>query len=171
MPQASAPKFHQRNGGIVQNQNAKPNLPCLPGDSPSATASDRRAASRFLGSQLRRIGLGHPPQARPRSGQAWSTAATRARTRSATEAAAPDATASASTRPPTRSLPREDLGIPRRPVDRCDWCNSNRSDLGYPHLGRDPLRIVFRLREGGTAPRVRLLFYVTQRSRFGYLIK
>ena len=42
--------------------------------SPPATRSGRRASSRFLRSQPRRIGLGHPLQARPRSGQALSTA-------------------------------------------------------------------------------------------------
>ena len=40
------------------------------------------------------------------------------------------------------------------------------SDLGYPRAGRDPSQIDFRLRQGGNAPRVRLLSYVTQRSPF-----
>ena len=96
--------------------------PCDPPgqESPSAIASDRRASSRFLRSQLRRIGLGHPLQARPRSGQVLSADPMRARTRIATKASAPDAEASVSTSLPTRSLPKEDLGIPRRPVDRRD---------------------------------------------------
>jgi hypothetical protein len=40
---------------------------------PSGTVGGRRAWGRFLRSQLRRIGLGHPPRARPRSGQTLST--------------------------------------------------------------------------------------------------
>jgi hypothetical protein len=51
--------------------------PCDPQTrKPPGHRSGRRASSRFLWSQLRRIGLGHPLQARPRSGQALSTAAT-----------------------------------------------------------------------------------------------
>jgi len=87
-----------------------------------AKPSDRATEglfSRFLRSQLRRIGLGHPLRARPRGGQAFGTVdAVPEPEEIATEAPAPDTGASASTSLPSRSLPKEDLGIPRRPVDR-----------------------------------------------------
>ena len=41
-----------------------------------------------------------------------------------------------------------------------------RDRLGYPRLRCDLLRIGLRLRQGGIASRVRLLFYVTQRDYF-----
>ncbi len=40
---------------------------------PFGAGRSPKGFSRFLRSQLRRIGLGHPFRARPRNGQAWST--------------------------------------------------------------------------------------------------
>jgi hypothetical protein len=68
--------------------------------------------------------------------------------------------------PPTRSLPQEDLGIPRRLVDLLQRSQFRHSNLGCPRSGRDPSWIVFRLAKGENAPRARLLFLMTQRNPF-----
>jgi hypothetical protein len=88
-------------------------------------------------------------------------------TRIATKASAPDAEASVSTSLPTRSLPKENLVLPRRPVDHCSRNLLHRTAIfGYPRSGRDPSQIDFSLRQGGNAPHAWLLSYVTQRSPF-----
>lgn len=67
----------------------------------------------------------------------------RAPTRFATQASAPDAEASVSTSLPTRSLPKENLVLPRRPVDRC-LRNSLRltAILDIPAPGATPRRSI-----------------------------
>jgi hypothetical protein len=106
------------------------------------------------------------PGATPKRTTVRYAARRRTRTRTATEVSAPDAEASVSTRLPTRSLPKEDLGIPRRPVDHRCGANPAAAILDVPARGCDPAQIDFRLRQGGKALRVRLLSYVTQRSPF-----
>jgi hypothetical protein len=66
----------------------------------------------------------------------------RARTRIATEAPAPDARASVSTSLLSRSLPKEDLGIPRRPVDRRCGAHAAPAILDVPAWGATPRRSV-----------------------------
>lgn len=121
--------------------------------------------SRFLRSQLRRIGLGHPLQARPRSGQSVSMAMPC----------------------PIRNCsrgPRSGRGGPglhkpanEEPPQGGSWypsaaCRSplrgqpRSGDPGCPRLGRDPSQIGFRLRQTGKPLRSRSLPYVTQRSPF-----
>jgi hypothetical protein len=60
----------------------------------------------------------------------------------AAEASAPDAEASVSTSLPTRSLPKEDLDIPRRPVDRRGGASSATAILDVPAWGATPRRSV-----------------------------
>jgi len=133
--------------------------------SPPATRGGRRAVSRFLRSQLRRIGLGHPRQARPRRGQTWSTAEPCSDQRCSRGLRSGHRRPRPPPSPPRGASPKEELGIPRRLADRC--CGQTAAAiLDVPALGRDPSRIGFRLRQGGKASRARLLFYVTQRSPF-----
>jgi len=66
----------------------------------------------------------------------------RARTRTATETSTPDAEASVSSKPATRSLPKEDLGIPRRLDDRRCGANSAAPILDIPAWGATPRRSV-----------------------------
>jgi hypothetical protein len=98
--------------------------------------------SRFLRSQLRRIGLGHPLQARPRSGQSVSMAMPCPIRNCSRGPRSEHAGAPVSTSPPTRSLPKEDLGIPRRPVDRRCGANPAPAILDVPTLGATPRRSV-----------------------------
>src|SRR5579871_4393202 len=108
-------------------------------ESPSAPIGSPKGFSRFLRSQLRRIGLGHPFQARPRNGQAWGPAVAGPEPETATEVSTPDAETSVSSRTATRGLPKEDLGIPRRPVDRrCEY-NFRRQRSWMSPLGVRPL--------------------------------
>jgi hypothetical protein len=64
------------------------------------------------------------------------------RTRTATEVSAPDAEASVSSKPATRSLPKEDLDIPRRPVDRRCGADPATAILDVPAWGATPRRSV-----------------------------
>jgi len=62
------------------------------------------------------------------------------RTIIATEVSAPDAENLGLHKPATRSLPKEDLGIPRRPVDRWLRTNSAAAILDVPAWGATPRR-------------------------------
>jgi hypothetical protein len=62
------------------------------------------------------------------------------RTRIATEASAPDAETPVSSKPATRSLPNEDLGIPRQLVDRRCGANPAAAILDVPAWGATPRR-------------------------------
>lgn len=66
----------------------------------------------------------------------------RTRTIITTEVSAPDAENLGLRRPATRSLPKEDLGIPRRPVDRRLRTNSAAAILDVPAWGATPRRSV-----------------------------
>jgi hypothetical protein len=118
--------------------------PCDPPTqlSPPATASGRRTFSRFLRSQLRRIGLGIRSGRDPKRTSVEHGTKHSCPNQIATEASAPDAEASVSTSLPTRSLPKEDLGIPRRPVDRRCGAKSAPAILDVPAWGATPRRSV-----------------------------
>ena len=137
MPKASAPKLHQRNGGsgrlVRLGANAK--KPSGPNGSPegfqpisSEPAPSPRPWASAPGATPQRTSVEHDRR--------------RARTRFATEAPAPDARASVSTSLLSRSLPKEDLGIPRRPVDRRCGANPASPILDVPAWGAIPRRSV-----------------------------
>ena len=158
MPKASAPKLHQRNGGFeVRSKKAL-----------RRRWGHRRAAADFFGASSVASALGIRSGRDPETDKRRARSS-HARTGIAAEVSAPDA---------------EDLGLHQvrneEPPQGGTWYSSaacrpllrsepRRRDPGCPRSGRDPLRIGFRLRQGGKAPRVRLLSYVTQRSPFRLL--
>jgi len=82
------------------------------------------------------------PGATPRRTSVGHGSSHRTRTIMTTEVSAPDAENLGLHRPATRSLPKEDLGIPRRPVDRRLRTNSAAAILDVPAWGATPRRSV-----------------------------
>lgn len=182
MPKASAPKLHQRNGGKTNGiLYAARQTPSAAGSEVRGSALQPASARKPSGHKQWPKGFGPISSEPAPSHRPWASASgatpqrtciergrcpARTRTRMQPRTSAPDAEASVSTSLPTRSLPKEDLNIPRQPVDRRRGSQPRYGDLGCPRLGCDPSQIEFRLRQGGNASRARSLSYVTQRYPF-----
>ena len=134
MPKASAPKLHQRNGTIAEPRARKPF---------GATWGHRRAAADFFGASSVASALGIRSRRDPETNNRGAPASVAVlEPEIATEVPAPDAEASVSSRTATRSLPKEDLGIPQRPVDRRCEANPAAAILDVPAWGATPRRSV-----------------------------
>jgi len=74
-PKVSAREPHQRNVGWILSLSGglRPCHPTQTGKPSTPPSGSIKGAGRFLRSQLRRLGLGHPPRARPRAGRQQDT--------------------------------------------------------------------------------------------------
>ena len=151
MPKTSAPKLHQRNGArsktflmLPAKRLRQRAVRC--GAPPCGPQNQEALRSSQWPEGFEPISLEPAPSHRPWASAAGATpprtgvahGRCRARTRTATQAAAPDAAAPVSTSPPTRSLPWEDLGIPRRLVEHRCGANSTAAILDVPAWGATP---------------------------------
>ena len=123
----------------------------------------------FLRSQLRRIGLGHPLQARPRNGLAMGAVASRARNLNSNRGLRSGSEGPSLHQAIQRGAPTRRISVSLGCLSPSHWIRLRHDASGCPRLRRDLSQIVFRLRQGGNALCLRLHFYVTQRDHFRLL--
>jgi hypothetical protein len=108
-------------------------------ESPSGIVHHRRASADFFGASSVASALGIRSRRDPETDKRG--ARRRSPNRNATEVSAPEAADLSPASLTTKSLPKEDLGIPRRLVDR--RCGSSASAiLDFPAWGATPRRSV-----------------------------